>query len=144
MRVYLDNCSFNRPFDDQTQPRVQTETEAKLQIQSLIDAKKLELVWSYILEFENSANPFSERRDAILLWKTRAIADVTENDAILNLAIDFNRKGIRPKDALHLACAIASNCTYFVTTDDILLRKTSSLDTIKVVSPQQFMSEVAP
>ena len=142
MRVYLDNCSFNRPFDDQSQPRVQAETEAKLGIQALIDAQKLELVWSYILEFENSANPFPERRDAILLWKTHATTDVSENQAILNLAADFDGKGIRPKDALHLACAIASNCAYFVTTDDILLRKTSSLATIKVVSPQQFMSEI--
>lgn len=30
MRVYLDNCSFNRPFDDQTQIKISLETEAKL------------------------------------------------------------------------------------------------------------------
>lgn len=34
MRVYLDNCSFNRPFDEQKQIKIQLETEAKLDIQS--------------------------------------------------------------------------------------------------------------
>ena len=35
MRVYLDNCCYNRPFDEQTQPSVRLETEAKLLIQAL-------------------------------------------------------------------------------------------------------------
>jgi len=34
--VYLDNCTFNRPFDDQTQLRISLETQAKLFIQTLI------------------------------------------------------------------------------------------------------------
>ncbi len=28
MRVYLDNCCYNRPFDEQTQPVVRLETDA--------------------------------------------------------------------------------------------------------------------
>ncbi len=48
MRVYLDNCTFNRPFDDQTQIRISLETEAKLYIQERIRDRTLELVWSYI------------------------------------------------------------------------------------------------
>ncbi len=30
MRIYLDNCCFNRPFDDQTHFRIRIEAEAKL------------------------------------------------------------------------------------------------------------------
>jgi hypothetical protein len=33
MRVYLDNCCYNRPFDEQAQLRVVLETLAKLNIQ---------------------------------------------------------------------------------------------------------------
>ena len=33
MRVYLDNCCYNRPFDEQAQLRVVLETLAKLSIQ---------------------------------------------------------------------------------------------------------------
>jgi hypothetical protein len=36
LRVYLDNCSFNRPFDDQMQLKVILETEAKQFIQRQI------------------------------------------------------------------------------------------------------------
>jgi hypothetical protein len=28
IRIYLDTCCFNRPFDDQIQARVRAETEA--------------------------------------------------------------------------------------------------------------------
>lgn len=33
MRLYLDNCVFNRPYDDQSSIRVRLEAEAKLNIQ---------------------------------------------------------------------------------------------------------------
>jgi hypothetical protein len=53
MRVYLDNCCFNRPFDEQTQTRIRLEAEAKLDIQQRIRDKRIELGWSYILDYEN-------------------------------------------------------------------------------------------
>jgi hypothetical protein len=43
MLIYLDNCCFNRPFDDQSQARVRLEAEAKLEIQQRIKDKKIEL-----------------------------------------------------------------------------------------------------
>lgn len=52
MRVYLDNCCYNRPFDSQTQLRVRLETEAKLAIQALMRAGALEYAWSDILVME--------------------------------------------------------------------------------------------
>jgi hypothetical protein len=38
--IYLDNCAYNRPFDDQSQLRISLETQAKLYIQSLIKDNK--------------------------------------------------------------------------------------------------------
>jgi hypothetical protein len=78
MRVYMDNCCFNRPFDVQTQTRVRLETEAKLEIQQRIKDKSIELAWSYLLDYENQANPFDERREAIARWRSSAIVDVEE------------------------------------------------------------------
>jgi hypothetical protein len=40
IKVYLDNCCFNRPYDDQTQLRIELETKAKLYIQQQIIEKK--------------------------------------------------------------------------------------------------------
>ena len=62
---YLDNCCYNRPYDDQTQIRISLETQAKLYIQDLIKNGKISLVTSYILEYENSKNRFLHKRNAI-------------------------------------------------------------------------------
>ncbi len=56
MKIYLDNCCFNRPFDDQSFLTIRLETEAKLDIQKKIESGRLSLGWSYILDFENNAN----------------------------------------------------------------------------------------
>ena len=53
----MDNCCFNRPFDDQSQIRIRLEAESKLFIQQKVLEKKIELVWSYILDYENSVIP---------------------------------------------------------------------------------------
>lgn len=42
MKIYLDNCCFNRPYDDQTQIRISLETQAKLYVQDLVKNKKLD------------------------------------------------------------------------------------------------------
>ena len=65
IRVYLDNCTYNRPFDDQSQIRISLETQAKLYIQRLIMNKKFDLVCSYMSVYENSENPNSEHRISI-------------------------------------------------------------------------------
>lgn len=75
MRIYLDNCSFNRPFDDQGQTRIWLEAEAKLCIQDKIRGGSLELAWSYILDFENEVNPFEERRSMIADWRQHVPED---------------------------------------------------------------------
>ena len=46
MRVYLDNCCYNRPFDDQNQLRIALESAAKLAIQAQMRSGEIEYVWS--------------------------------------------------------------------------------------------------
>ena len=69
MRVYLDNCCFNRPFDEQNNIQIKLETEAKLHIQRLIAGSKLELAWSFILDYENSRNPYKNRKAFVDKWE---------------------------------------------------------------------------
>lgn len=65
LRIYLDMCCYNRPYDDQSQLKVAMETQSKLYIQSLIKDKKLELIVSYMLRYECSKNPFEMQRNTI-------------------------------------------------------------------------------
>lgn len=144
MRVYLDNCAFNRPFDNQGQARIRLESEVKLFIQQAVSEGQLELAWSYILDYENRANPFRERRDTIQAWKNYAVADISETSEILATAQAHSAIGIKSKDALHIACAIEAGCDYFITTDDRLLRAMGDNERIIVMDPTTFIREVAP
>jgi predicted nucleic acid-binding protein len=139
MRIYLDNCCLNRPFDNQSGIRVKLETDAKLHIQFLIREQKIDLAWSYILDFENEANPFVERKLAIAKWKVIAAIDIEENDSILSNAVRFAEIGLKPKDALHLACALESKCTYLLTTDDLFIKKSENILDISVLNPVDFI-----
>lgn len=135
MRVYLDNCAFNRPFDDQLQIRIRLEADAKLYLQQKIKQRELDLIWSYILDFENEQNPFEERQSAIAKWKIRAVADIEESPSLLVTANALVKIGLSAKDALHIASAIAGQADYFVTTDDKLIKKLAPLDDICAINP---------
>src|SRR5439155_18949538 len=142
VRVYLDNCSFNRPFDDQRQMRVRLEAEAKLCIQEHIRSGTLELVWSYMLDFENAAHPFEERRTTISGWRQYATMNIEETATILQRANLLAGIGLKAKDALHIACAIAGECTYFVTTDDDILKRRQGIQDITVIDPTALVREM--
>ena len=139
MRIYLDNCTLNRPFDEQTQIRIKLETEAKLFIQNKIKEKKIEIVWSYILYAENDVNPFKERREQIIKWRKYAIIDIEENKDIIQKAKEISNTKIKAKDSLHISCAIYANCDYFITTDDYILKKSNISKEIIIISPIMFI-----
>lgn len=141
MKIYLDNCCFNRPFDDQSQIRIRIETEAKLDIQENIRSGKLQLVWSYLLDYENNKNPYSDRKAQIFRWKKYAIVDIEENNQLLERANFLNQLGFQKIDSLHIACAIVAECDYYLTTDDKILNKSKKITDIKVTDPIGFIKE---
>lgn len=141
MKIYLDNCCYNRPFDDQNQIKIHLETQAKLYIQAQIREGIYELVWSYILDYENGKNPYEERRLAIAPWKTIAsFCILEETEEILLTAESLTSKGIKTYDALHISCAMAAHCEYYITTDKKLLN--AQVTGIKIVSPIAFVNEM--
>jgi predicted nucleic acid-binding protein len=117
--------------------RNRLETDAKIHIQSLIRAGKHELIWSYILEYENSFNPHEDRRSNTLTWKELAVEHCIETDSIKDRANSIKALGVRTKDALHVSCAIESEADFLITTDDGLLNKT--IDRITIINPIDFV-----
>jgi predicted nucleic acid-binding protein len=135
MRIYLDNCCFNRPFDDQSLLSTRLETEAKLKIQEKIKAADISLGWSYILDFENNANPFLERQIEIQRWKKLADSFTNETPEILTQMKQLMTLGLKPVDALHVACAIDLKCDYFLTVDKGILKKAAKILSITITNP---------
>ena len=141
MKVYLDNCSYNRPFDDQSQMRIYLETQAKLYIQKLIQDGYLLLAASYISRYENWNSPHPKNKIAIekFFENVTTFIDIDKAD-IIEMKTDIIMKcGLKAKDALHITCAIEAKCDYFITTDDGILKKYRTGE-IKVCSPIEFIN----
>jgi predicted nucleic acid-binding protein len=139
MLIYLDICCFNRPFDDQSDLIVRLQTEAKLHVQEMIRLGELELVWSAIMDIENSANPDINRKVAITDWQHLAVVDVSVSEPVEEVAEMLSRIGVKSMDSLHVACAITAHAEFFLTTDKALLRKMATHDSIHVVDPVDFV-----
>lgn len=137
MRVYLDNCCFNRPFDHQSSLIIQLETHAKLHIQELIVQGKLLLCWSFVLDYENGANPFTEIRNRVNEWKKLAHSDCELTSEIADKATELMKLGLRQMDASHIACAISLGADFFLTTDKKVLNK--PITEIAVINPIDFL-----
>lgn len=122
-RIYLDTCVYNRPFDDQAQPRVWLETLAFSVILQMVEDHSVTLVTSPLVGYETSQHPDQVAR----AWVLRCSALAQENrflDApIRQRAEGLEQEGFKALDALHIACAEAANCDYFITCDDRLLRR---------------------
>ena len=143
MRIYLDNCCYNRPYDDQTNITNSLETQAKLTIQNLIRLGRYELVSSETLEYEINASPYVARsaviRAYIQKYATFYVGESRKDDVELK-ASDIMRTGIKYKDACHLASAILAECDFFISTDKRLLKYESN--EIRLVNPIEFVTEV--
>jgi predicted nucleic acid-binding protein len=139
-KIYLDVCSYNRPFDDQSQMKIRLETEAKLHIQSSIKEGEHQLVWSYVIDFENDNNSYEERRASVEKWRNIADEYCPSSANILSSGKDIMKLGVKELDSLHIACAIESGCDYFITTDRRLLNK--PITSVKVRNPIDFVLEM--
>lgn len=143
VKIYLDNCCYNRPYDDQSQMRIYLETQAKLYIQNLIKQRELELVTSYVLDYENSNNRSLHKRRAIDHFMKKYASIYVSNrqeDVIRESAVEIMETGVKEKDAYHVACAVIAGCKYFLTTDDRLLKYQS--ERLSLVTPGEFIRKM--
>ncbi len=140
-RVYLDTSVYNRPFDDQSQPRIWLEALACSLLLQMIEEERILLITSSVVSYENSRSPFPERQ----FWVNQILAMATMHqqvtESIRQRARRLEGHGIKAVDALHLACAESANADFFVTCDDRLLRRYRSLDTplVSIYEPTEFV-----
>jgi hypothetical protein len=141
MKIYLDMCCFNRPFDEQSQSRIYIETEAKLIIQQRTREGKLGLIWSFMLDYENSANPDDDVRASIAKWREIASTLVGPTPEITAQANGFHALGLGIKDSLHLACAISGMADCFLTVDKGILKRKTMVNGITIMNPIDFFQQ---
>ncbi len=116
--VYLDTNAYSRPFDDQTQPDIQAEANAFLEIIAEVKNGKLLLLGSDILDFEVHNVLNEEKRTWIEDYLSLCQTQIENSEGLLNLGKQIqNDCHLRARDALHIASAIIGQARYFLSCD---------------------------
>ncbi|GBU20983.1 hypothetical protein R80B4_00870 [Fibrobacteres bacterium R8-0-B4] len=141
MKLYVDICCYNRPQDDQTDERIEAETDAILKI---IGNRRISghiIVGSPIVDFEIQKNPKTIERDAVMTLYRNAIDEyVIPSAADFERAKTFIKSGLRVMDSYHLAAAEAANADVLITVDKDFERISANkrLSRVTVVNPLKF------
>lgn len=144
MIIYLDNCCYNRPFDDQTQERIHLESEVILTVLKMGQMKQVIIAGSDILKLEMKRMQDADKKQKVLdLYR---VADMhipyTEKIRKRSAEIMLNSK-IRAFDSLHIASAEEGNANVLLTTDDKLEKMAERLKLgTRVINPLRFAWEV--
>lgn len=141
MLIYLDTCCLNRPFDDQSQPRIQLETSAILAILQQVASGEVEIANSSVIQFEIHRITDQTRLKGILHFLSFASSYQPLTQGIEQRGVHLNSLGFKRLDALHLAAAESLEADVLFTTDDQLLRLAvlhSNQLSIPVINPLQF------
>lgn len=143
MKIYLDNCCLNRPFDDQSFPRIRLESEAVKAILSLCDETEWTLLSSDVLAHEIKQIAHPGKREYLQLIISSAQLHIKLQPIFRERAKFFEQNGIKAFDALHLACAEA-HADVLLTTDDKFIKRAVALTDVDVVvsNPLSWVEEV--
>lgn len=122
MKIYLDVCCLNRPFDDQMQLRVHLETEAIMAVIERVKRREWTCVSGEVVFDEIAQTSDKNRRMNLELLASHSTYNRLLTDAVLKRAEALERVGFSAYDALHVACAESAKCDVLLTTDDRLLK----------------------
>ena len=114
------------------------EAMAFSMILQLVETEKVELVTSSVIAFENSKNPFPQRRKWVVSCLKLSKQNLVLNTAIRKRGRELEKQGIRPIDALHLACAESGKIDYFLTCDDKVVKNYKGREMV-VFNPVEFI-----
>ncbi|MBR1553265.1 MAG: hypothetical protein IJ631_04550 [Schwartzia sp.] len=116
------------------------EAKAVKLIQSKIKNGDIELVSSYVLEYENENNPFLMKRlyieNFIEDYSSIYVSESKEKE-IKTIAKGIIDTGVKKHDAYHIACALIAECDYFLTTDKRVLKYKN--DRLLLLNPMEFV-----
>ena len=144
MIIYLDNCCYNRPFDDQTQERIHLESEAILTVLKMGQMKKVIIAGSEILELEINRMQDENKKQRVLNLYNVADMRILYTEKIRKRSAEImSISQIRTFDSLHIATAEEADADVLLTTDDNFEKMAQKLELrTRVVNPLRFAWEV--
>lgn len=144
LKLYLDNCCYNRPFDDLEQEKINLEANAIENIFRKHINKEVEIYKSMAIDFEISKiKSDNKRRQVEDLYDAMELIEIDYSEEIKQIAIELRQYNIKDMDSLHLAFAESNDIDYFITTDRLLINASKRANLkIKVINPIEFIMEV--
>jgi predicted nucleic acid-binding protein len=142
MKIYLDVSCLNRPFDDQSQPRIRLESKAVTIILEVIDDGQWVQVSSRMAEIELSAMTDRVRQGRVLRLLPANRIQLTV--VMFERAREVVTRGLHAADAVHVAAAEAQAADVMLTCDDRLLRRCRQIAdqiNVRVANPVDWLKE---
>jgi len=112
-----------------------------MRVQALMRSGAVEYVWSDALDYELGQSPHFQEPDMIGAWREGCAEFVEVDDALLERGAEIERCGIKAMDAIHIACAEAAGCDWFLTTDKGIFKKLRVLGAMRLANPIEFVME---
>jgi predicted nucleic acid-binding protein len=144
MKLYLDSCCYNRPYDDQTQERVHLEGEAVLAIIYKRKENNNEIIGSPALDFELKQIADSEKQEKVKDFYEQTInKEIGYNSGIYKRVKELSEQtNIRALDRFHLCFAESAGADVLLTTDDKFEQACARLHlNVRVMNPLNFLME---
>jgi hypothetical protein len=144
MKLYIDLCVFNRPFDYQGQERVALETGAFIYLIDQIEKGKHTLVYLDILVYENERNPDNPRKERIAIYFELAREFIRLEKSDFERAKVLRAMGFSDMDALHIAAAEKGATDFFITCDDSILnlyKRDAQITKVRIMNLLEFVSK---
>lgn len=145
MRVYLDTCCYNRPFDKSQEKSVHNESNAIIAIFYMAAKNYITILGSDILRQEIGAVKDSEKKIKLSdLYTSFLREEIHYRDNIeIRAKFFMTEANIKTMDAFHIAYAEAGEVDYFLTTDYRLIKSCEKLAlNFKVVNPVVFSLKI--
>lgn len=154
LRVYLDTNVYCRPFDDQSQPDINAEANALLEILSEVKANRIGLLCSDILSFEVENILSVDKRTKVKDFLNLCTSQIENSEEVLALGKQIEKNcQTQPRDALHIASAISGQASCFLSCDKKIttMAKENCYDTIsqsyhetllRVMNPVNFVEKL--
>ena len=117
--IYFDTNVYSRPFDNQSQPIIQQEANAFMEIIAQVRDGSFRLLGSDILDFEVANILKEDKRSKVRSYLELCSEHVESSEKVLALGTSIqNSCRIRPRDALHVASAIIGEARFFLSCDN--------------------------
>ena len=145
MKIYLDVCCLNRPFDDQTQDRIHLEAEAILAVLNYSRMSGWSVIGSDAIDFEIGRMPDHDKRLKVQILSTLHDVYVKVDAGVERRSMELKQVGLKALDALHVSCAERAKAEVFLTTDDHLLSKAlqnRKILKVRIENPLRWVTEV--